>query len=159
MEGLLNLWHATGIANFTFPGLIMIAVGCLLLFLAIAKNFEPLLLLPIGFGAILTNIPVAGLSDPGGLLYYVYYVGIDTGIFPLLIFMGVGALTDFSALIANPRMLLLGAAAQFGIFATLFGAILLNYVPGFEFSLQDASAPPIMAMAEASCKLNSKPGT
>ncbi len=144
MEGLLNLWHATGIANFTFPGLIMIAVGCLLLFLAIAKNFEPLLLLPIGFGAILTNIPVAGLSDPGGLLYYVYYVGIDTGIFPLLIFMGVGALTDFSALIANPRMLLLGAAAQFGIFATLFGAILLNYVPGFEFSLQDASAIAII---------------
>ena len=104
MEGLLNLWQATGLANFTFPGLIMIAVGCLLLFLAISKNFEPLLLLPIGFGAILTNIPVAGLSDPGGLLYSVYYVGIDTGIFPLLIFMGVGALTDFSALIANPRM-------------------------------------------------------
>jgi len=148
MEGLLNLWHATGIANFTFPGLIMIAVGCLLLFLAIAKNFEPLLLLPIGFGAILTNIPVAGLSDPGGLLYYVYYVGIDTGIFPLLIFMGVEALTDFSALIANPRMLLLGAAAQFGIFATLFGAILLNYVPGFEFSLQDASAIAIIGGAD-----------
>ena len=148
MEGLLNLWHATGIANFTFPGLIMIAVGCLLLFLAIAKNFEPLLLLTIGFGAIRTNIPVAGLSDPGGLLYYVYYVGIDTGIFPLLIFMGVGALTDFSALIANPRMLLLGAAAQFGIFATLFGAILLNYVPGFEFSLQDASAIAIIGGAD-----------
>ena len=118
------------------------------MFLAIAKNFEPLLLLPIGFGAILTNIPVAGLSDPGGLLYYVYYVGIDTGIFPLLIFMGVGALTDFSALIANPRMLLLGAAAQFGIFATLFGAILLNYVPGFEFSLQDASAIAIIGGAD-----------
>jgi carboxybiotin decarboxylase len=148
MEGILNLWHATGIANFTVPGLIMIAVGCLLLFLAIVKNFEPLLLLPIGFGAILTNIPVAGLSDPGGLLYYVYYVGIDTGIFPLLIFMGVGALTDFSALIANPRMLLLGAAAQFGIFATLFGAILLNYVPGFEFSLQDASAIAIIGGAD-----------
>jgi len=148
MEALLNLWHATGIANFTFPGLIMIAVGCLLLILAIAKNFEPLLLLPIGFGAILTNIPVAGLSDPGGLLYYVYYVGIDTGIFPLLIFMGVGALTDFSALIANPRMLLLGAAAQFGIFATLFGAILLNYVPGFEFTLQDASAIAIIGGAD-----------
>ncbi|WP_372761722.1 sodium ion-translocating decarboxylase subunit beta [Pseudoalteromonas sp.] len=148
MDGILNLWHATGIANFTFPGLVMIAVGCLLLFLAIAKNFEPLLLLPIGFGAILTNIPVAGLSDPGGLLYYVYYVGIDTGIFPLLIFMGVGALTDFSALIANPRMLLLGAAAQFGIFATLFGAILLNYVPGFEFTLQDASAIAIIGGAD-----------
>ncbi len=148
MDGILNLWHATGIANFTFPALIMIAVGCLLLFLAIAKKFEPLLLLPIGFGAILTNIPVAGLSDPGGLLHYVYYVGIDTGIFPLLIFMGVGALTDFSALIANPRMLLLGAAAQFGIFATLFGAILLNYVPGFEFSLQDASAIAIIGGAD-----------
>ena len=148
MDGILNLWHATGIANFTFPGLIMIAVGCLLLFLAIVKNFEPLLLLPIGFGAILTNIPVAGLSDPGGLLYYVYYVGIDTGIFPLLIFMGVGALTDFSALIANPRMLLLGAAAQFGIFATLFGAILLNFIPGFEFSLQDASAIAIIGGAD-----------
>merc|ERR1739841_273666 len=148
MDGILNLWHATGIANFTFPGLIMIAVGCLLLFLAIAKNFEPLLLLPIGFGAILTNIPVAGLSDQGGLLYYVYYVGIDTGIFPLLIFMGVGALTDFSALIANPRMLLLGAAAQFGIFATLFGAILLNFIPGFEFSLQDASAIAIIGGAD-----------
>lgn len=148
MDGILNLWHATGIANFTLSGLIMIAVGCLLLFLAIAKNFEPLLLLPIGFGAILTNIPIAGLSDPGGLLYHVYYVGIDTGIFPLLIFMGVGALTDFSALIANPRMLLLGAAAQFGIFATLFGAILLNFIPGFEFSLQDASAIAIIGGAD-----------
>jgi sodium ion-translocating decarboxylase beta subunit len=148
MEGLLNLWQATGLANFTFPSLIMIAVGCLLLFLAISKNFEPLLLLPIGFGAILTNIPVAGLSDPGGLLYSVYYVGIDTGIFPLLIFMGVGALTDFSALIANPRMLLLGAAAQFGIFATLFGAILLNFIPGFEFTLQDASAIAIIGGAD-----------
>ena len=137
MDGVLNLWHATGIANFTFAALIMIAVGCLLLYLAIARNFEPLLLLPIGFGAILTNIPVAGLSEPGGLLYYVYHIGIDSGVFPLLIFMGVGALTDFSALIANPRMLLLGAAAQFGIFATLFGAILLNFIPGFEFTLQD----------------------
>ena len=148
MEGLLNLWQATGLANFTFPGLVMIAVGCLLLFLAISKNFEPLLLLPIGFGAILTNIPVAGLSDPGGLLYSVYYVGIDTGSFPLLICIWGGALTDFSALIANPRMLLLGAAAQFGIFATLFGAILLNFIPGFEFTLQDASAIAIIGGAD-----------
>ncbi len=128
MEGLLNLWQATGLANFTVPALCMMAVGCGLLYLAIAKGFEPLLLVPIGFGAILTNIPVAGLADPGGLLYYVYYIGIDSGVFPLLIFMGVGAMTDFSALIANPKMLLLGAAAQFGIFATLFGAILLNYI-------------------------------
>ncbi|MCG9757612.1 MULTISPECIES: sodium ion-translocating decarboxylase subunit beta [Pseudoalteromonas] len=148
MEGLLNLWQATGLANFTVPALCMMAVGCGLLYLAIAKNFEPLLLVPIGFGAILTNIPVAGLADPGGLLYYVYYIGIDSGVFPLLIFMGVGAMTDFSALIANPKMLLLGAAAQFGIFATLFGAILLNYIPGFEFTLQDASAIAIIGGAD-----------
>ena len=148
MEGLLNLWQATGLANFTVPALSMMAVGCGLLYLAIAKGFEPLLLVPIGFGAILTNIPVAGLADPGGLLYYVYYIGIDSGVFPLLIFMGVGAMTDFSALIANPKMLLLGAAAQFGIFATLFGAILLNYIPGFEFTLQDASAIAIIGGAD-----------
>lgn len=148
MDGLLNLWHATGLANFTVPALIMMAVGCGLLYLAIAKGFEPLLLVPIGFGAILTNIPVAGMAEPGGLLYYVYYIGIDSGVFPLLIFMGVGAMTDFSALIANPRMLLLGAAAQFGIFATLFGAIALNFVPGFEFTLQDASAIAIIGGAD-----------
>ena len=148
MDGLLNLWQATGIANFTLPALIMMAVGCGLLYLAIAKGFEPLLLVPIGFGAILTNIPVAGLADPGGLLYYVYYIGIDSGVFPLSIFMGVGAMTDFSALIANPRMLFLGAAAQFGIFATLFGAIALNYVPGFEFTLKDASAIAIIGGAD-----------
>ncbi|MEJ6476597.1 sodium ion-translocating decarboxylase subunit beta [Pseudoalteromonas piscicida] len=148
MEGLLNLWQATGLANFTVPALCMMAVGCGLLYLAIAKGFEPLLLVPIGFGAILTNIPVAGLADPGGLLYYVYYIGIDSGVFPLLIFMGVGAMTDFSALIANPKMLLLGAAAQFGIFATLFGAILLNFIPGFEFTLQDASAIAIIGGAD-----------
>ncbi|WMN60926.1 sodium ion-translocating decarboxylase subunit beta [Pseudoalteromonas xiamenensis] len=148
MEGLLNLWQATGLANFTVSALIMMAVGGLLLYLAIAKGFEPLLLVPIGFGAILTNIPVAGLAEPGGLLYYVYYIGIDSGVFPLLIFMGVGALTDFSALIANPKMLLLGAAAQFGIFATLFGAILLNLVPGFEFTLKDASAIAIIGGAD-----------
>ncbi|MFC3031086.1 sodium ion-translocating decarboxylase subunit beta [Pseudoalteromonas fenneropenaei] len=148
MDGLLNLWQATGLANFTLPALIMMGVGGLLLYLAIAKGFEPLLLVPIGFGAILTNIPVAGLSEPGGLLYYVYYIGIDSGVFPLLIFMGVGALTDFSALIANPKMLLLGAAAQFGIFATLFGAIMLNLVPGFEFTLKDASAIAIIGGAD-----------
>jgi Na+-transporting methylmalonyl-CoA/oxaloacetate decarboxylase beta subunit len=83
------------------------------------------LLLPIGFGAVLTNIPLAGFNDPGGLLYLVYHIGIDsdTGVFPLLIFIGVGEMTDFGALIANPRMLLLGATAQFGISGTLFGAI------------------------------------
>ncbi|OBT17317.1 glutaconyl-CoA decarboxylase subunit beta [Vibrio sp. UCD-FRSSP16_10] len=148
MEGLRILWQETGIANFEFGQLCMIFVGCGLLFLAIRKGFEPLLLLPIGFGAVLANIPNAGFTDPGGLLYYVYEVGISTGIFPLLIFMGVGAMTDFGALIANPKTLWLGAAAQFGIFATLFGAILLNYVPGMEFSLADASSIAIIGGAD-----------
>nr|WP_028864544.1 sodium ion-translocating decarboxylase subunit beta [Psychromonas aquimarina] len=148
MDGLTKLWMDTGIANFGLPDLVMIAVGCLLLYLAIARKFEPLLLLPIGFGAILANIPNAGFNDEGGMLYYVYHVGIETGVFPLIIFMGVGALTDFGALIANPKVLFLGAAAQFGIFATLFGAILLNLIPGFEFSLQDASAIAIIGGAD-----------
>lgn len=148
MEGLMTLWQSTALANFELGQIIMMLVGMGLLFLAIAKGFEPLLLLPIGFGAILANIPMAGFNEPGGLLYYVYYIGIDSGVFPLLIFMGVGAMTDFGALIANPRMLLLGAAAQFGIFATLFGAILLNFVPGFDFSLQDASAIAIIGGAD-----------
>jgi oxaloacetate decarboxylase beta subunit len=138
----------TGLAHFELPGLIMIAVGGLLLYLAIVRQFEPLLLLPIGFGAILANIPNAGFTEEGGMLYYIYHVGIETGVFPLIIFMGVGALTDFGALIANPKTLFLGAAAQFGIFATLFGAILLNLLPGFEFSLQDASAIAIIGGAD-----------
>ncbi|MCU7555059.1 sodium ion-translocating decarboxylase subunit beta [Alteromonas sp. ASW11-19] len=148
MEKLSILWDSTALAHFQLGQIVMMAVGCLLLYLAIVKKFEPLLLLPIGFGALLTNIPLAGFSEAGGLLHYVYTVGIDTGVFPLLIFMGVGAMTDFGALIANPKMLLLGAAAQFGIFATLFGAIALNAVPGFEFSLQDASAIAIIGGAD-----------
>lgn len=148
MDGLATLWADTGIAHFTLPDLIMIAVGILLLYLAIVRKFEPLLLLPIGFGAILANIPNAGFNAEGGILYYIYHVGIETGVFPLIIFMGVGALTDFGALIANPKTLFLGAAAQFGIFTTLFGAILLNLVPGFEFSLQDASAIAIIGGAD-----------
>jgi oxaloacetate decarboxylase beta subunit len=148
MDKLLTLWQTTSIANFEDGQLVMMAVGCLLLYLAIVKKFEPLLLLPIGFGALLTNIPLAGFSEAGGLLYYVYKVGIKTGVFPLLIFMGVGALTDFGALIANPKVLLLGAAAQFGIFATLFGAVMLNMVPGMEFTLQQAAAIAIIGGAD-----------
>ena len=127
---------------------VMMLVGGLLIYLAIARKFEPLLLLPIGFGAILSNIPVAGIAGPEGLLGYVYHVGIETGVFPLLIFMGVGALTDFSALIAMPKTLFLGAAAQFGIFATLLGALALNLVPGFDFTLADASAIAIIGGAD-----------
>ncbi|MGL4829599.1 MAG: sodium ion-translocating decarboxylase subunit beta [Vibrio sp.] len=148
MDGLITLWSETGIANFELGQIIMILVGCLLLFLAIRKGFEPLLLLPIGFGAVLANIPNAGFTEPGGLLYYVYHVGIETGVFPLLIFMGVGAMTDFGALIANPKTLWLGAAAQLGIFATLFGAILLNFVPGMEFTMADASSIAIIGGAD-----------
>jgi oxaloacetate decarboxylase beta subunit len=148
MEKLNILWQSTALPHFTSGQLIMMVVGLVLLYLAIVRKFEPLLLFPIGFGALLTNIPLAGFSEVGGLLHYIYYAGIETGIFPLLIFMGVGAMTDFGALIANPRMLLLGAAAQFGIFATLFGAIALNAVPGFEFSLQDAAAIAIIGGAD-----------
>jgi len=147
-ELLDKLWVTTGIANFEWGQLLMIGVGLLLLFLAIVKKFEPLLLVPIGFGAILSNIPVAAISGPDGMLGMIYHVGIETGIFPLLIFMGVGALTDFGALIAMPRTLMLGAAAQFGIFTTLIGALALNMVPGFEFSLQDAAAIGIIGGAD-----------
>ncbi|MGM0629981.1 MAG: sodium ion-translocating decarboxylase subunit beta [Pseudomonadota bacterium] len=148
MDKLQILWETTGIAAMTFGQLSMIVVGGLLLYLAISKKFEPLLLLPIGFGAILANIPLGGFTEPGGVLYYVYSIGIDTGMFPLLIFMGVGALTDFGPLLANPKMLFLGGAAQFGIFATLFGAIALNGIPGIEFSMSDAAAISIIGGAD-----------
>lgn len=148
MDMLLTLWETTGIAAMTLGQFSMILVGGLLLYLAIAKKFEPLLLLPIGFGAILANIPLAGFTESGGILYYIYAVGIDTGVFPLLIFMGVGALTDFGPLLANPKMLFLGGAAQFGIFATLFGAIALNVIPGIDFSMSDAAAISIIGGAD-----------
>lgn len=147
MEKLSLLWEGTGLANFSGGQALMIGVGLLLLYLAIRKGFEPLLLIPIGFGAILSNIPVAEISGEGGLLHYLYY-GIQTGVFPLLIFMGVGALTDFGPMLANPRTLLLGGAAQFGIFGTLLGAIALNLLPGLEFSLKDAAAIAIIGGAD-----------
>ena len=148
MSGLTELWTSTGIYALTFGQFMMIMIGGLLIYLAIKRGFEPLLLLPIGFGAILSNIPQAGIADPGGILYYIYHVGISTGVFPLIIFMGVGALTDFGALIANPKTLFLGAAAQFGIFATLIGALALNWIPGFDFSLKDAAAIAIIGGAD-----------
>jgi oxaloacetate decarboxylase beta subunit len=147
MDNLISLWQSTGIYNFTSGQAFMMLVGFLLLFLAIKKGFEPLLLLPIGFGAILSNIPIAGIAQEGGLLSYLYF-GIKTGIFPLLIFMGVGAMTDFGPMIANPKTLLLGAAAQFGIFASLLGALALNVIPGLEFSLKDAAAIGIIGGAD-----------
>ncbi len=146
--GLELLWQSTGIANLSWGQVFMMLIGGVLIYLAIARKFEPLLLVPIGFGAILSNIPVAGIGGDQGLLGYIYQVGIETGVFPLLIFMGVGALTDFGALIAMPSTLILGAAAQFGIFLTLLGALALNLVPGFDFSLADASAIAIIGGAD-----------
>jgi oxaloacetate decarboxylase beta subunit len=148
MEALQTLIASTGLVNFTPGQVVMMLVGVVLLYLAIAKGFEPLLLVPIGFGAILTNIPLAGMGEPGGILYLFYEMGITSGLFPLLIFLGVGAMTDFGALIANPRTMFLGAAAQFGIFATLFGAIALNWVPGLSFTLKEASAIAIIGGAD-----------
>ncbi|MDR2428423.1 MAG: sodium ion-translocating decarboxylase subunit beta [Candidatus Margulisbacteria bacterium] len=123
----------------------MILICFTLIYLAIARGFEPLLLLPIGFGGLLCNIPLAGISTEGGFLYYVYNFGIKSGVFPILIFIGIGAMTDFGPLIANPRLALLGGAAQFGIFLTLIGAVLL---PGMNFTLQQASSIGIIGGAD-----------
>ena len=205
MERLQELWLASGLAQMNAGAALMIAVSLLLLFLAIRKNFEPLLLVPIGFGGILANIPGAGLAysavenalyagppdllatfasmlslppdstvetlreglgdagastrvglhrlaeDAGfsdGMLYTFYRVSIASGIAPLVIFMGVGAMTDFGPLLANPRTLFLGAAAQFGIFATLFGAVGLTELGLTEFTLTDAAAIGIIGGAD-----------
>ena len=147
-QGLLQLWASTGLYNFTLGQAAMIAVGGLLIFLAINKGFEPLLLIPIGFGGILANIPIAEIAGPDGLLGILYHAGIETGVFPLLIFMGVGAMTDFGPLLARPSLMILGAAAQFGIFFTLFGAIAMNLIPGIEFSMADAAAIAIIGGAD-----------
>lgn len=144
LDGQINKDWTVGIGR-----LLMITVGLALLYLGIIKQFEPLLLIPIGFGAILSNIPLAGIADPGGILYYIYEVGIMTGIFPLLIFMGVGALTDFGPMIANPKTIILGGAAQIGIFITLLGALALaDLVPGIQFSLRDAASIGIIGGAD-----------
>ena len=129
--------------------LLMIGVGLLMLFLAIRKGFEPLLLVPMGFGCILANIPLAGITEPGGIIYYIYKIGITTGVFPLIVFMGVGAMTDFGPMIANPKTALLGAAAQFGIFSTLIGALILTeIVPGIHFDIFDAASIGIIGGAD-----------
>ncbi|MCQ2378771.1 MAG: sodium ion-translocating decarboxylase subunit beta [Victivallaceae bacterium] len=162
-ETFRGLWQTTGIcdiigqtrSNFSSTWILglgrvlMIAVALLLIYLAVAKGFEPLLLLPIGFGALLANIPLAGISGPDGLQGMVYNVGIESGVFPLLIFLGVGAMTDFGPLIANPKTALLGGAAQFGIFTALLGALALSAcVPGISFDLKDAASIGIIGGAD-----------
>jgi len=205
MENLLLLWDSSGIAQIHAGQAFMIAIGLLLLFLAIRKGFEPLLLVPIGFGGILANIPGAGMAlsavenavyagDPAmlaelagalgvaitaspaellaayhgagaplqqaltqlaehasysnGMLYNFYSVAIASGVAPLVIFMGVGAMTDFGPLLGNPKTLFLGAAAQFGIFATVLGAVGLSSIGLMDFSLSDAAAIGIIGGAD-----------
>ena len=148
MEQLKLLWVNTGLYQMDWGQGLMLLVGILLIYLAIVKRFEPLLLLPIGFGALLSNIPGANLAIDGGILHLFYVVGIESGAFPLIIFMGVGALTDFGPLLANPKTLLLGAAAQFGIFATLLGAVGLSVLGVFDFSLKQAAAIGIIGGAD-----------
>ncbi|MEJ2530626.1 MAG: sodium ion-translocating decarboxylase subunit beta [Halioglobus sp.] len=204
MDNLLRLWNSSGLAQMEAGQLLMILIGVLLLFLAIRKGFEPLLLVPIGFGGILANIPGAGMAysavenalhhadaamlaefaralgvaagdmksllaaydasdaqthallqqlaqDAGygnGMLYNFYTVAIASGVAPLVIFMGVGAMTDFGPLLANPRTLFLGAAAQFGIFATVLGAVGLSSLGVMDYSLADAAAIGIIGGAD-----------
>ncbi|MEZ0123666.1 MAG: sodium ion-translocating decarboxylase subunit beta [Candidatus Reddybacter sp.] len=160
MEQMLKLWTESGLAQVDAGTVVMMAVGFTLLFLAIRKGFEPLLLVPIGFGTILVNIPGAGfeaapiydamghLESPGGLMYYIYNVGIASGMFPLIIFMGVGAMTDFGPLLANPKTLLLGAAAQVGIFVTVMGAVGLSSLGILDFSIRDAASIGIIGGAD-----------
>ncbi|MDG2276934.1 MAG: sodium ion-translocating decarboxylase subunit beta [Pseudomonadales bacterium] len=148
MELVTQLWQASGLYQITAGQFVMIVVGLGLLYLAIAKKFEPLLLVTIGFGGILSNIPGVEIATGDGLLYLVYKVGIETGAFPLIIFMGVGAMTDFGPLLANPRTLFLGAAAQFGIFATLLGALGLSSLGIMDFSLKEAAAIGIIGGAD-----------
>lgn len=125
-EYLQGFLESTGFAALTWAETGMLLVSFVLLYLGIRKQYEPMLLVPIGFGMLLANLPLAGLMDEGGLLS-ILYQGVKLGIYPPLIFMGVGAMTDFGPLIANPRSILLGAAAQLGIFAALIGAVLLGF--------------------------------
>lgn len=135
-ETIIEFLANTGYANLTWQHLAMILVACVLLYLAIVKGFEPLLLVPIAFGMLLVNIPLGNVmatpeetGNIGGLLYYLYQ-GDALGIFPPLIFLGIGAMTDFGPLISNPKTMLLGAAAQVGVFITFWGALLLGFAPG-----------------------------
>ena len=111
---MVNLWNNMGFSTFTWQQGVMIGISLILLFLAIGKKFEPFLLLPIAFGMLLVNLPLTGLTQEGGLFYYLSF-GVNTSIYPCLIFLGIGAMTDFGPLLANPSCLLLGAASQLGV--------------------------------------------
>jgi len=136
----------------TVPGwqrLVMMAIGFLIIYLGAAKGFEPLLLIPIGFGTVFVNIPGGGMyNEHSGMLKIIYDAGVGNEFFPMLIFMGIGAMTDFGPLIANPKTALLGGAAQLGVFATLFGVAVLNLAPGISYNMFEASAIAIIGGAD-----------
>ncbi|MBR5867327.1 MAG: sodium ion-translocating decarboxylase subunit beta [Spirochaetaceae bacterium] len=172
IEFLKNVWRNTGLnqiingeippaehvhaadpfEGIVAPGwqkLLMMAVGFLIVYLGAFKGFEPLLLIPIGFGTILVNVPGAGMYAEGsGMLRIIYDAGVGNEFFPMLIFMGIGAMTDFGPLIANPKMALLGGAAQLGVFFTLFGVALMNMIPGIDYTMLQASAIAIIGGAD-----------
>ncbi|MFP3040434.1 sodium ion-translocating decarboxylase subunit beta [Treponema primitia] len=138
----------TPITVFGWQELLMIAVGFLVIYLGAAKNFEPILLIPIGFGIVFVNIPFAGMGEGEGFLNIIYHAGVGNELFPLIIFIGIGAMTDFGPLIANPKTAIMGAAAQFGVFATLFGISIANYLPGVAFNLKEACSVAIIGGAD-----------
>ena len=141
MRALISVWTDSGFSNLTWENCVMILVGLVLLYLSIAKEYEPLLLLPIAFGCIMANFPNTGFEDEMGVMMAIGF-GIKYEIFPPLIFMGVGAMTDFAPLIANPKTMLLGAAAQIGVFVALAGAMLLG------FNVQEAASIGIIGGAD-----------
>ena len=146
MDAVIN---SLGLMQLTIGQVVMMFICFLLLYLGIKKKFEPLLLIPIAIGGLLSNCPGAGMTAPGGLLYFLFQIGIETGIFPLLIFLGVGAMTDFGPLLANPKTALLGGAAQFAIFGTFLGGIALSqYLPGFTLTLKQAASIAIIGGAD-----------
>lgn len=148
MDLIAEIWRGSGLYQIAPGQVVMLGIGLLLLYLGIVRKFEPLLLVTIGFGGLLSNIPGVEIATGDGLLHLFYVVGIETGAFPLIIFMGVGALTDFGPLLANPRTLFLGAAAQFGIFATLLGALGMTSLGWTDFSLREAAAIGIIGGAD-----------
>ena len=148
MEVLQDFYNNSGIIQLNIGQFAMLIVALLLIYLAIAKKFEPLLLLPIGFGAILANLPGIDIATGDGILNVFYELGVKSSVFPLIIFLGVGAMTDFGPLLANPKTILLGAAAQFGIFATLIGAMLISNFGIIDFSLKDAASISIIGGAD-----------
>ncbi len=153
LDPLVKLLSQSGLMNVSYNHIIMVVICLVILYLAIVKKMEPLLLVPIGFAGILVNIPLSGINELGGILHSIYNFGIGSGpdsatVFPLLIFMGIGAMTDFSALLSNPKTMLLGAASQVGIFTTILGAVVLSDLHILDFTLEQASSIGIIGGAD-----------